>query len=66
MILSFAVMGTRPFSEGFASVWSGAMLCALCIGGTMIMRKFHNSMAVGFFMGSVVSMSQMFFLLFLM
>lgn len=32
----------------------------------MIMRKFHNSMAVGFFMGGVVSTSQMFFLLFLM
>eukprot|EP00523_Entomoneis_sp_CCMP467_P009023 CAMPEP_0168727614 /NCGR_PEP_ID=MMETSP0724-20121128/5266_1 /TAXON_ID=265536 /ORGANISM="Amphiprora sp., Strain CCMP467" /LENGTH=112 /DNA_ID=CAMNT_0008774447 /DNA_START=338 /DNA_END=676 /DNA_ORIENTATION=+ len=31
----------------------------------MIMRRFHNSMAVGFFMGSVVAMSQMFFLLFL-
>ena len=32
----------------------------------MIMRKFHNSMAVGFFMGGVVSMSQMFFVLFLL
>jgi hypothetical protein len=31
----------------------------------MIMRKFHNSMAVGFFMGSVVSMSQLCFALFL-
>lgn len=31
----------------------------------MIMRRFHNSMAVGFFMGSVVAMSQLFFLLFL-
>jgi hypothetical protein len=29
------------------------------------MRKFHNSMAVGFFMGSIVAMSQLFFLLFL-
>ena len=29
----------------------------------MIMRKFHNSMAVGFFMGGVVAMSQMFFFL---
>lgn len=48
-----------------ASFWSGGMLLALGIGGTMIMRKFHNSMAVGFFMGSVISMSQLFFLLFL-
>ena len=37
------------------------MLCLLSIGGTMIMRKFHNSMAVGFFMGSVCTCSQMFF-----
>jgi len=66
MLMSFAVMGTRPFAEGFASFWSAAMLCVLSIGGTMIMRKFHNSMAVGFFMGGVVSMSQMFFLLFLL
>lgn len=66
MLMSFVVMGSRPFSEGFASFWSAAMLCVLSIGGTMIMRKFHNSMAVGFFMGSVVAMSQMFFLLFLL
>ena len=32
----------------------------------MIMRKFHNSMAVGFFMGGVVAMSQMFFFLMLL
>jgi hypothetical protein len=32
----------------------------------MIMRKFHNSLAVGFFMGGIVATSQMFFLLFLM
>lgn len=31
----------------------------------MIMRKFHNSLAVGFFMGGIVATSQMFFLLFL-
>lgn len=31
----------------------------------MIMRKFHNSIAVGFFMGGIVAMSQLFFLLFL-
>lgn len=30
------------------------------------MRKFHNSMAVGFFMGGVVAMSQMFFFLMLL
>jgi uncharacterized membrane-anchored protein len=39
------------------------MLFLLSIGGTMIMRKFHNSMAVGFFMGSICTCSQMFFTL---
>lgn len=63
--MSFPVMGTRPVKEGFASFYSALMLCILSIGGTMIMRKFHNSMAVGFFLGGVLSMSQMFFLLFL-
>jgi uncharacterized membrane-anchored protein len=61
MIMSFAIMGRRPFNETFASFWSALMLCFLSIGGTMIMRKFHNSMAVGFFMGSVCTCSQMFF-----
>jgi hypothetical protein len=65
-LLSFVVMSTRTLAEGFAAVWSALMLFVLSIGGTMIMRKFHNSMAVGFFMGSVVAMSQLFFMLFLM
>jgi hypothetical protein len=58
-------MSTRGMSETFTSIWSALMLLALSIGGTMIMRKFHNSMAVGFFMGGVVAMSQMFFFLML-
>ena len=65
-LMSCAVVGTRSLSEGFTSVWSAFMLLALSIGGTMIMRKFHNSMAVGFFMGGVVAMAQMFFFLSLM
>jgi hypothetical protein len=65
-LMSCAVMGTRSLAEGFTSVWSAFMLLALSIGGTMIMRKFHNSMAVGFFMGGVVAMSQLFFFLSLM
>ena len=64
--MSVFVSGTRTLAEGFASIWSALMLMMLSIGGTMIMRKFHNSMAVGFFMGAIVAMSQMFFLLFLM
>ena len=66
-LVSFAVMGSRrPKAEAFASIWSALMLCALSIGGTMIMRKFHNSLAVGFFMGAAVSSAQLFFLLFLL
>ena len=60
MLMSFAVMGRRPASEGFASFWSAVLLCCLSVGGTMIMRKFHNSMAVGFFMGVTVASSQLF------
>mmetsp|Transcript_5390 Transcript_5390/g.8507 ORF Transcript_5390/g.8507 Transcript_5390/m.8507 type:complete len:175 (+) Transcript_5390:336-860(+) len=65
-LMSCAVMSTRGMSETFTSIWSALMLLALSIGGTMIMRKFHNSMAVGFFMGGVVAMSQMFFFLMLL
>ena len=64
--MSCAVMSTRGLSESFTSIWSALMLLTLSIGGTMIMRKFHNSMAVGFFMGGVVAMSQMFFFLMLL
>lgn len=64
-ILSFWVMTTRSHAEGFVAVWSAILLCVLSVGGTMIMRKFHNSMAVGFFMGGVVAMSQLFFVLFM-
>ena len=62
-LMSFAVTGTRGLAEGFMSIWSAVLLLMLSIGGTMIMRKFHNSMAVGFFMGGVVSMAQFFFFL---
>jgi len=64
-LMCCAVMSTRGLSESFTSIWSAIMLLTLSIGGTMIMRKFHNSMAVGFFMGGVVAMSQMFFFLML-
>jgi hypothetical protein len=63
--MSFLIISTRPAAEGFTAVWSAVLLCILSVGGTMIMRKFHNSLAVGFFMGFVVAMSQLFFVLFL-
>lgn len=62
-LMAVFIMGSKGFSEGFVSFWSAAMLFALSIGGTMIMRKFHNSMAVGFFMGGVIAMAQMYFFL---
>mmetsp|Transcript_65 Transcript_65/g.135 ORF Transcript_65/g.135 Transcript_65/m.135 type:complete len:202 (-) Transcript_65:287-892(-) len=65
ILMTVPVMSTRTAGETFASVWSAVLSFILCIGGTMIMRKFHNSMAVGFFMGGVVAMAQLFFMLFL-
>lgn len=59
-------MSSRSPGEGFLSIWSSLMMVLLSVGGTMIMRRFHNSMAVGFFMGSIVASSQLFFLLFLL
>jgi hypothetical protein len=65
-IAAFAVLnGThrRPAAEGFASIGAAIISVVLSVGGTMILRKFHNSMAVGFFMGSILATSQMFFTL---
>jgi hypothetical protein len=59
-------MSSRGGTEAFISMWSAIVLLILCIGGTIIMRKFQSSVFVGFFMGSVVAASQMFFMLFLM
>jgi hypothetical protein len=39
------------------------LLCGYGIGGTMILRKFHSSLAVGFFMGVTVAAAQLFFAL---
>jgi hypothetical protein len=59
-------MGTRPFCETLAAIWSSALLVALAVGGTMIMRKFHSSLTVGFFLGTIVATSQLFLVLFLL
>eukprot|EP00804_Cyclotella_cryptica_P022271 CCRYP_018124-RA/>CCRYP_018124-RA protein AED:0.06 eAED:0.06 QI:555/1/1/1/0.5/0.33/3/466/182 len=58
-------MSSRGGTEAFISLWSSIVLLMLCIGGTIIMRKFQSSVFVGFFMGSVVAASQMFLMLFL-
>lgn len=59
-------MSSRGGTEAFVSLLSSIVLLLLCIGGTVIMRKFQSSVAVGFFMGSVVAASQMYLLMFLM
>lgn len=64
-IISLWVVSTRSPAEGFACMTSSLLLVGLSVGGTMIMRKFHNSIAVGLFMGSIVAGSQLFFFLFL-
>ncbi|KAK1734563.1 hypothetical protein QTG54_014811 [Skeletonema marinoi] len=64
LLISIFAMSSRGGTEAFISLWSSLVLLSLCIGGTIIMRKFQTSVAVGFFMGAVVAASQMFFLLF--
>lgn len=65
-IMTFWTVATRTGAEAFASFWAAVVIIGLCVGGTMVMRRFHNSTAVGFFMGSVVATAQFFFLLFLL
>jgi len=63
VLLSFWMTSTRKFSESFLSMWSALLVVTLSVGGTMIMRSFHHSIAVGFFLGSIVAMAQLFFVL---
>lgn len=63
LMLSFWTVSTRTSPEAFTSVWSTVILIILSVGGTMVMRKFHNSFFTGFFIGGVVATSQYFFLL---
>ena len=66
IFIAMYTMSSRGGTEAFISLWSSIVLLLLCVGGTVIMRKFQSSVAVGFFMGSVVAASQMFMLVFLM
>ncbi|KAL7459200.1 hypothetical protein ACHAWC_010892, partial [Mediolabrus comicus] len=54
LLLSIFGMSSRGGTESFILTWSSIVLVSLCIGGTIIMRKFQTSVAVGFFMGSVI------------
>jgi len=62
-MLSFWIVSTRQPAEAFASVWSTIILILLSVGGTMVMRKFHNSFFTGLFIGGIVATAQYFFLL---
>lgn len=63
--MTFWTVSTRGSYESFSSMWSCLLIVGLCVGGTMVMRRYHTSIAVGLFMGSVVATAQLFFLLFL-
>ena len=45
------------------SLYAALLLVGYGIGGTMILRKFHSSLAVGFFMGVTVAAAPLFVLL---
>lgn len=63
-INSSFVVTTRDTGEGFSTAWITLLSVLLCIGGTMVMRKYNSSLSVGFFLGAVVGMSELFILLF--
>ena len=63
---SFYILTSRSGSESLVSLWATTVLISLTVGGTITMRSFHSSMAIGFFVGAIVGASQLFFLLFWM
>mmetsp|Transcript_7201 Transcript_7201/g.10319 ORF Transcript_7201/g.10319 Transcript_7201/m.10319 type:complete len:178 (+) Transcript_7201:132-665(+) len=65
ILMMFWIIPSRDAVESFITFVSAAVVIFISVGGTMVMRKYHNGVAVGFFMGSVVGSSQFFFLLFL-
>ncbi|CAM9226646.1 unnamed protein product [Choristocarpus tenellus] len=48
----------------FAAIWTVLLLFGLSVGGSLVMRKYRTSLAVGFFLGVVVIMSQTMLVLF--
>ena len=65
-IICIYIINVRSSAEEFDCIWAALTLCALVVGGTMVMRSYHSSMAIGFFLGAVVGSSCLFFLLFLL
>ena len=66
LIMSAWGLYSRQPNESILSTWSAILVVLLGIGGTMVMRKYHNGLFVGIFMGSLVGLSQFFFMVFLM
>ncbi|CAM9390155.1 unnamed protein product [Ectocarpus sp. 6 AP-2014] len=56
--------GDGSASLGFAAVWTVLLLIGLSVGGSLVMRKYRTSLAVGFFLGVVIIMSQTMLVLF--
>jgi hypothetical protein len=54
-----AALAVVSVHDGVAGT-AALLLCGYGIGGTMILRKFHSSLAVGFFMGVTVAAAQLF------
>ncbi|CAM9501467.1 unnamed protein product [Phaeothamnion confervicola] len=55
---------TSDTALGFAVVWTVLLMIVLSIGGSLVMRKYRTALAVGFFLGVVVIMSQQMLILF--
>ena len=53
-------------SLGFAGIMAMFLVIGLSVGGTMVMRKYQTPLAVGFFIGVVVMMSLIMFMLFVL
>jgi len=72
LITSIAVMAangasdTGSSSASFCAFWLMVLLVLWSAGGTFIMRKHQNPMAIGFFLGMVVMASQTMFTLFVL
>jgi hypothetical protein len=51
-------------SAAFAGVWTSLLLIALSIMGTIIMRRYKSSLAIGFFLGVIFIMTNQMLILF--
>ena len=64
VICSFIVLSDTGAESGFTAIWSMFMTLSVAAGGTLVFRKYQTPGAVGFLLGVIVMMCQMFFMLF--